>query len=280
MARPDVLERVIGGLPALEMGAGPPLVVLPGLAFHHDAPHGVERRVELAPFEPLAVHRRVVRLSRRRGLDRPATMAGLATDYAVALRAAFDGPVDVLGVSTGGSIAQQLAADHPDVVARLVLVSTAIRLSPEGRTLQRRVAARAEAGATRQAAAVLVYELVPPRRGRVPAAVLARLVGDRFPSRAGDMSDMVATIEAEDSFDLTARAAEIRGPTLVVAGAEDRFYGPELPGETARLIPGARLVLYEGRGHITVMTDKRFSADVEAFLSSPAVPPPATSTPG
>ncbi len=73
----------------------------------------------------------------------------------------------------GGSIAQQLAADHPSVVGRLVLVSTACRLGRTGRLAQRRVAARLRACAVRRAFAVMAAELVPPWRGRYVATALA-----------------------------------------------------------------------------------------------------------
>jgi pimeloyl-ACP methyl ester carboxylesterase len=49
-------------------------------------------------------------------------------------------PIDVLGVSTGGSAALQLTADHPGVVRRLVLVSSACRLGPRARHTQRELA--------------------------------------------------------------------------------------------------------------------------------------------
>ena len=48
----------------------------------------------------------------------------LVAEHAAALRENFDRPVDLYGVSTGGSIAQQLAAEHPHLVRRLLLVST------------------------------------------------------------------------------------------------------------------------------------------------------------
>ena len=114
------------------------------------------------------------------GLPRGMTMAEMAAEHADAIRE-LGAPVDVMGTSTGGSIAQQLAADHPDVVGRLVLLSTACRLGPEGKVLQRRVAARIRAGAYRQATAVMGPG-VPPR-GRSRRASSRRSSG-RWSSRA------------------------------------------------------------------------------------------------
>ena len=55
------------------------------------------------------------------------TFNDMAADYAAMIREEFGGPMDVIGVSTGGSIVQHLAADHPDVVRRLVIHSSAHR---------------------------------------------------------------------------------------------------------------------------------------------------------
>jgi pimeloyl-ACP methyl ester carboxylesterase len=73
------------------------------------------------------------------------TMADLADEHADSISQGLGGPIDVVGISTGGSIAQHLAADHPDVVHRLVLISAACRLGATERDLQRRVAARIRA---------------------------------------------------------------------------------------------------------------------------------------
>jgi pimeloyl-ACP methyl ester carboxylesterase len=165
----------------------------------------------------------------------------------------------------GGSIAQQLVADHPELVRRLVLASTACRLGPLGRELQRRVAARVRAGAHRQAFAVMAAGLVPPWHGQLPAAIVAWLAGPRLmPDRQG-LDDMATTIEAEDEFDL-ARCAPIRARTLILAGRDDRFYSPELFYETARLIPHSELHVLDGRGHITALSDARFRSALTSFL--------------
>jgi pimeloyl-ACP methyl ester carboxylesterase len=257
----SIARGTLGPLPYAALGDGPPLAVLAGLSPTTGFEGDTMVRATAGPFTAPA--RRLFVFNRRPGLPRGMTMAELAAEHADALRAIGGGPVDVIGTSTGGSIAQQLAADHPDAVRRLVLVSTACRLGPLGRDLQRRAAARIRAGADGQALALMAASIVPPRRGQLAAGVAARLLGRRLVR--GDLSDMATTIEAEDGFDL-ARCPPVPAPTLILAGRDDRFYSPELFAETAALIPGADLRVFPGRGHITVMRDPRFRPAFTAFL--------------
>jgi pimeloyl-ACP methyl ester carboxylesterase len=79
---------------------------------------------------------------------------------------------------------------------------------------------------------------------------------------------MIATIEAEDDFDLGGRLHEISAPTLIIGGGRDRFYPPGLFRETAGGIPNARLLLYEDRAQGGTFADRRFGRDVVAFLKA------------
>jgi pimeloyl-ACP methyl ester carboxylesterase len=262
----DVERGTMGRLPYFATGAGPPLVFLAGLSADTGFDSGMERRMNAGMVAPFSEGRRVVFFNRRPGLPRGMTMAEMAAEHADAIREGLgDEPVDVAGISTGGSIAQQLAADHPGVVGRLVLLSTACRLGPEGRELQRRVAARIRKGARRQAFAVMAAGLVPPRRGRLAAAAVAWLAAPQLADEEG-LPDMATTIEAEDDFDLASCRSPVRAPTLILAGREDRFYSPELFEETSRLIPGSRLRVFDGRGHVTVTRHPDFPAEIRRFL--------------
>lgn len=248
------------------MGTGRPIVVLAGLSHTTGIPTDGFARGVAGPVRRLAERRRVIVLNRRRGIPRGFTMADFAAEHADAL-AELGEPVDVVGMSTGGSIAQQLAADRPEVVRRLVLLSTAHRLSEHGRALQAAVAERLRAGRTREAMAVAVADLFPPAlRGlgrRVGSATAYRLITT---PQAGD--DLAATIEAEDSFDLSSCRGVIGAPTLIVAGGRDDFYTVPLFRETAALIPNSRLMLMARRGHVTVTHDPRARAEIAMFLSS------------
>ncbi|HLJ01965.1 MAG TPA: alpha/beta hydrolase [Solirubrobacteraceae bacterium] len=256
----------LGPLPCLMFGTGVPLVALGGLNLTTGVDGGGVPRMARSLLGPLAGVRRIVFVNRRRGLPPGMTMAELAGEHADGIRDAFAGAVDVFGISTGGSIAQQLAAEHPDVVRRLVLVSTACRLGDTARLLQRRVAARLRRGATRKAMAVMGAGLAPPGRPQLVAGVLGWLSAPRLAGDPQDMADLATTIEAEDDFDLARCATAIRAPTLIVAGSEDRFYSRGLFEETAALIPGSRLSLHEGRGHMTVTSSPRFANEIISFI--------------
>lgn len=62
--------------------------------------------------------------------------------------------------------------------------------------------------------------------------------------------DLLATLDAEDAFDLHDRLAGIAVPVLIVAGSRDAFYSADLFRQTAALIPRGSLVLHHGRGHL------------------------------
>jgi pimeloyl-ACP methyl ester carboxylesterase len=258
----EIERGTVGRLPYAAVGQGEPVLVIAGL-MPYTGPGG-DRMAHAAIgwLEKIADRRRFVLVNRRPGLPRGMTMAEMAAEHADAIREGLGGRVDVVGTSTGGTIAQQLAADHPDVVGRLELLSTACRLGPAGRVLQRRIAARIRAGARRQAMAVLTADMVPPGRGQTVAGILASVAGPLVLRDPQAWDDMATTIEAEDPFDLAALRT-IQAPTLIIGGRDDRFYAPELFEETARLIPGSELHLLADKGHLTALSDARAR---EAFL--------------
>lgn len=262
----DVDRAMAGEIPYAATGSGRPIVVCPGLWPTTGVDSNQLVRGGLALVQRVGEGRKIV-LNRRSGLPVGMTMGELAGEYAEVIRQHFGAPVDLVGMSTGGSIAQQIAADHPDVVRRLVLVSTACRLSPEGRQLQARVAAELRAGRTRAAAGLAAGSLVP-RVFALPARSVGWLAARRVLPDETTIADLASTIEAEDPFDLAACARPIEAKTLIVAGARDGFYGRDLFEETAALIPGSVLKIIERRGHITVTTDRRVQATIAGFLTA------------
>ncbi len=251
------------GLPYNRFGHGPrPLVVLQGLLFENKPMGGLTAHFMVGTYRFLGDAYTGYAVTRRRGLQPGCSMRDMADDYATMIRQEFGGPVDVIGISTGGSIAMHLAADHPDIVHRLVIHSSAHTLSDPAKALQMDVARLAGQGNWRGAWARLLSVMVPRNPlGRAlvrPSALLMSLGAPKDPS------DLVITVEAEDKHAFRDRLGEITAPTLVIAGATDPFYTPELFRETAEGIPDARLVLFEGMGHPA--SGHRFRREVLAFL--------------
>jgi pimeloyl-ACP methyl ester carboxylesterase len=201
-------------------------------------------------------------VTRKPSLRQAYSMQNMADDYADMIREEFGGPLDVIGTSTGGSIAQHFAADHPDLVRRLVIHSSAYTLGEIGRQAQLQIAHFARQHQWRAAYAIVLRLLVS--RSRLAGAIIA--LGSRVMALSvpRDPTDLVITVEAEDQHNFKDRLAEIQAPTLVVAGENDPFYTAALFQETAAGIPHAQLILYPGMGHPAA--GKQFERDVLRFL--------------
>ncbi len=250
------------GLPYNRVGRGlRPLIVFQGLVFENKPQFGMT-----GSYRFLGNDYTIYAVLRKPGLPRGYTLKDMADDYAALIREEFGGPVDVLGISTGGSIALHFAADHPDLVRRLVIHSSAHSLNDTAKQLQLEVAHLAQQGRWRQAWALLIGAIFPRAGlGRWLSRPLVWLsAGLLSLSAPQDPNDLVVTVEAEDKIAFKDRLAEITAPTLVMGGTDDFFYSSALFRETAEGIPNAKLCLYEKMGHPA--GGKQFRRDLLVFL--------------
>ncbi|MBC7097811.1 alpha/beta hydrolase [Candidatus Bipolaricaulota bacterium] len=271
MSRSKVVTgRFRSGLPYNRFGQGPRVVIVfQGLLFENKPLSGFSAHFMARMYGFLEAGYSTYIVTRKPGLPEGYSMQDMAKDYAAMIREEFGGPVDVIGVSTGGSIAQHFAADHPRLVRRLVLHSSAFTLREEAKRAQMRVGQLARERRWRAAYAALM-DLSLPRKGVMkhlikPFIWLGSLFGGLFFGAPEDPADLVITIEAEDKHDFKDRLAQIKAPTLVVGGDKDPFYTEALFRKTAKGIPNARLVLYRGMGHPA--SGKQFGQDVMEFLN-------------
>lgn len=207
-------------------------------------------------------------VTRKPGLPVGYSMQDMSDDYARMITDEFGGPVDVLGVSTGGSIALYFAADHPELVRKLILHSSAYALSDSGRDGEIHIGNLARQRQWRQAYASFVSPMFP-KRGFLrlisgPVIWLVSLLGGPVFGAPEDPSDLLVTIKAEENLNFKDRLSQISAPTLVVAGEKDPFYTEILFRETAEGIPNSKLIIYKGMGHPAA--GKEFHRDVSRFL--------------
>ena len=146
---------------------------------------------------------------------------------------------------------------------RLVIHSSAHRLSDPARAAQLEVGRLAGQRRWREAWAVLLrFMLGQSRRAHLQAWLASTILGLSKPT---DPSDLIVTLLAEDQFAFQQQLARIAAPTLVIAGDRTRSTRPR-SSRTAAGIPNARLCLYEKMGHPA--GGKQFRRDVTRFYAT------------
>jgi pimeloyl-ACP methyl ester carboxylesterase len=243
-------------------GSGPPLLLIHGLGYGR---WGWEPVVgELAESHEVV-------LFDNRGVGEsdaplgPYSARMLAEDTVAVLDAAGLERAHVLGTSLGGMVALQVALDWPDRVDRLVLACTTpggelaapmpeptVRLIQESPSLPREVAMRKG-----------VENALAP--GADPATI-DRIMEHRV-ATAQPLAAWLAQAAAGMTFDVWDRVGEIAAPTLVLTGDLDVVVDPRNSELLAERIPGARLELFPGTGHLFFWEEpKRFVSVVKEFL--------------
>ena len=155
------------------------------------------------------------------------------------------------GLSMGGYIAFEVVRQAADRVARLALLDTSARPDTPAQTDRRQAQiALARGGRFAEIADQQFPLLVHPSRDDDPAArELVRLMADETGPEAF-IRQQQAIIGRPDS---RPGLAAIACPTLVLVGDGDQLTPPELSSEIAAGIPGARLVVVPGAGHLSTV---------------------------
>ncbi len=174
---------------------------------------------------------------------------------------------DVLGLSWGGGLAQQLAVQSWRRVRRVVLVATGtgVLMVP--------------------AHPSVLLKMSTPRRHRDPAyaaSIAAEIYGGTMRTdpekgarllhsvtRSGPRRGYYYQLGAMAGWSSLPFLRLLRQPTLVMGGDDDPIIPAANPRMQARLIPRARLHLYEG-GHLDIVTEAESLVPVvEEFLLAP-----------
>ncbi len=170
-------------------------------------------------------------------------------DLAAAILADAPPRFALAGLSMGGYIALDIMRRAPDRVVRLALLDTSARPDTPDQSEGRRAAiARVEAGELEA-----VLREMAPRLLHPDHQTDATLIGAQM--RMGLAVGPKAYIRQQSAIigriDSRPHLAEITVPTWIVVGDQDAVTPPERAQEMASAIPGARLKIVEGAGHLT-----------------------------
>lgn len=238
-------------------GEGEPLILIHG---------GFGSTGMFAPIMPaLASGRQVIAMDmqahgRTGPLGRPMTFENMAADVAGLIHFLGFEKADVMGYSMGGGVALRTAIDHPEVVDRLVLVSTAFAYRNLHDYNQQGTAqiANDPVGAAESLKQTPMYQAWLP---------IARDPG-LWPAMVAEVGSLVAK-----DYDWSAEVPKVTAPTLVVVGDWDAI----------RISAATRLFEMLGGGKQDAMWDRsgvgksRFAVlpnttHYEMFLSAALAP--------
>jgi 3-oxoadipate enol-lactonase len=248
-----------------EKGAGYPVVLLHGLTS--------DRRMWEHQVEGLARSYRAITVDLRgHGLsaspDMEYDLDMMTEDVYQALRELVVAQAHVVGLSMGGMIGMRLALDHPEVVRSLVLLDTSAEPEP------------ADRASAYEAMAGMLREQGP---GTVADGVMSVLFSSGFllgqPDKAKRERERLlevnrigvsnATRAVTRRKDISDRIHKIKAPTLVIVGEVDAATPVEKSHAIQAAIPGSRLEVVPGAGHMTpIEKPEKVSQLIVEFLSS------------
>src|SRR5205809_4734125 len=200
-------------------------------------------------------------------IDRPLSVALMADDIAALIKHLGLESADVMGYSLGGGVALQTAIRHPEVVRKLVVVSTPFRRNafyPDILAQQGQVGAAA-AEAMKQTPMYQLYASIAPRP-------------EDWPRLLGKIGETM-----KQDFDFSKEISGIKATTLTVAGDADRFPRAHA-GEVVALRgggqrdggwdgsgrPKSRLAILPGLTHYTIFNAPALAAVAIPFLDDAA----------
>jgi pimeloyl-ACP methyl ester carboxylesterase len=249
----------LGAIGYRVVGSGPPLVLIMGYAATMEGwdprlVHALARHNRVVMFDNAGVGRTQPLPGERTATLTIDAMAGQASALIDTLGL---GRPDVLGWSMGGMIAQALAVLHPAQVRRLVLCATFPGTGPIAVPSQ----AAIQAGILFPANQASAYDAFTAAISEYPAAPA--------PSALTKTAQAGAVTNWWDGTDAAGRKiARISVPTLIADGTADQLDPVANDHTLARLIPGARLVLYPDAGHGFLFQEgTRFTSLIESFLT-------------
>lgn len=191
------------------------------------------------------------------------TIEDLAQDALGLLDALEIESAHVVGISMGGMVAQELVLAAPERVRTLTLGCT-FPGGPEAKMTDMSVVgllAEAVLSEDPEAAMKAGYQvMISEQYGSQEGAYeLYMEVASQYPA---PVPLLMAQLGAIMSHDTSERLGEIEASTLVIHGTEDRLL-ESVNGELiAQLIPGARLELLEGSGHMFFWEQPERSAEL------------------
>jgi pimeloyl-ACP methyl ester carboxylesterase len=242
-------------------GEGPPLLLIMGMSGtqHHWGPRVLQELRR--DFDTIVYDHRDAGDSTRTGA--PFTIADLAQDAAGLLSALEVDAAHVMGISMGGMVAQELALRHPERVRALTLGCTYCG-GPDSELTSEEIfrgLAEATASGDRRRAIRAAWEANVSAAFAADEAEWERFLatGMRYGLPVAVIMEQLRAIYGHNTSE---RLGALQPPTLVVHGTDDLMLPVGNGHMIAGLVPGAKLEILEGIGHMFFLEQPERTAEL------------------
>ena len=249
---------------AVQFGSGEHLVLIPGLGDGITTVKGKALMGSLM-FRRYGKRYTVTVISRKRVLEPDADTCTMARDQAYAMEALGIQKAHVVGISQGGMIAQHLAADHPELIDKLVLAVTTPTSNDRIRLNLRRWVELARKGAFTGLMTDIQEKAQTGKRRKYMRPFYSQMgaaIRNMDVERFAIMAQACGDHDASDKLD------RITAPTLVIGAAQDQTVEPDGSHMLHRLIGGSALRIFEDQGHAVYENEPKFHELILDFLEN------------
>lgn len=255
----------IGGakIPCAVFGKGKRnLIILPGLGDGLTTVKGKALPMALM-YREFMKDFTVYMMSRREPLPEGFSTKDMAADIARFMEKQGIEKASVFGVSMGGMIAQHFASDFPEKTEKLILVVTAPKANEIMENCISEWAEQAEKGEGAKLMESNVRNMYSDeyyRKNRWLTPIIGKI---SVPKDCSRFLSMAKACLEHDAFSVL---KDIKAPTLIIGGTEDRTVGAEASKILAAEIPGAEIFMYKELRHAVYEEAPDFNKRVLEFL--------------
>ncbi|NIB42438.1 alpha/beta hydrolase [Pseudomaricurvus alkylphenolicus] len=246
-------------------------VMIPGGPGNPHPGEGMGAKALFKPYrELMAAGYKVICIARKRNMPQGYSIEQMAKDYAEVIATELGGQVDlVVGSSYGGMVGQFIAANHPECTKKMVLHVAACQINEPIKSVDVAFGKAMAEGKSFKAGALYAEGLFPnmlPALAKFFAGTMMWMMGGSG-KHEYYANDVVVEAEAEVTFDTREALPKISIPVLMISGDKDYWFSEALTLETAELIPGCQLKMYQGKGHLDAAMDPRSAEDILEFIA-------------
>jgi pimeloyl-ACP methyl ester carboxylesterase len=195
------------------------------------------------------------------------SIEALADDVQAMVEQLGLGRVVLAGLSMGGYVALAFARKYPRSLRGLILLDTKAGAdTAEGKENRDRMIAIAREKGAKPIAQAMLGKMIPAETAAHRPQLVQELTEMMESTRAETIAAALAAMR--DRPDRTGELASIHVPTLVGVGDQDEITPVAVAKEMAAKIPGARLKVFTGSGHMSAMEQpSQVAAAVTEFLA-------------